>query len=145
VASADRLPASLLPGRDEPFEEENERGEYEHGKQSVVDPGHPRQEEVDIGGRPGVQELLEYRRSHVFSIIIWVAARRVRLAEPGPAAFSLKRGFGSTLPRCGRVGQGETRSCSRAKPQRRVYHHNVTPTPTERHIGLLSSACAGRS
>jgi hypothetical protein len=73
-------------------------------------------------------ELLEYRCSHVFSIIIWVAARRVRLAEPGPAAFSLKRGFGSTLPRYGRVGQGATRSCSRAKPQGRVYRHKVTPT-----------------
>ena len=44
-----------------------------------------------------------------------------------PASFSLKRGFGSTLPRCGRVGHGETRSCSRAKPQRRVYHHDLTP------------------
>src|SRR5215204_2507384 len=91
-----------------------------------------------------LSELLGYRHSHVFSIIIWVAARRADLAEPGPASFSLKRGFGSTLPRCGRVGHGETRSCSRAKPQRRVYHHNVTPAPTERHISLLSSACAGR-
>ena len=54
VASADRVPASLLPGCDKSSEEENERSEHEPGKQSVVGPGHFRQEKVDIGGSPSV-------------------------------------------------------------------------------------------
>jgi hypothetical protein len=51
ATSTDRLSASLLPGCDESSEEENKRSEYQHGKQGVVDPGHLRQEKVDIGGR----------------------------------------------------------------------------------------------
>src|SRR5215212_2706009 len=54
VASTDSFPASLLPGDDESFEEENERGQDEPGKQGIVDPGHLRQENMDIGGRSGV-------------------------------------------------------------------------------------------
>src|SRR5919112_4097569 len=50
VASTDSFPAALLPGCDEPSEEENERGEYEPGKQSVVDPRHYRQCKADVGG-----------------------------------------------------------------------------------------------
>src|SRR5215211_5743029 len=54
VASADRVPASLLPACDKSSEEENERSELEPGKQSVVGPGRFRQEKVDIGGSPSV-------------------------------------------------------------------------------------------
>ena len=54
VASADRVPASFLQGCDESSEEENVRSEHEPGKQSVVGPGHIRQEKVDIGGSPSV-------------------------------------------------------------------------------------------
>jgi hypothetical protein len=54
VASADRVPASLLPGCSESSEEENEHSEQEPGKQSVVGPGHFRQEKVDIGGSSSV-------------------------------------------------------------------------------------------
>src|SRR5215211_7394025 len=40
AASTDRVPSSLLPSRDESSEEEDERGDHEPGKQSVIDPGH---------------------------------------------------------------------------------------------------------
>src|SRR5215207_4111932 len=54
AASTHRVPASLLPGCEESFEEENERGEHKPGKHSIVDPGHFRQEKVHVGGRPSV-------------------------------------------------------------------------------------------
>src|SRR5215211_8990181 len=62
AASAARVSAPLLPGRDEPFEEESERGEHEPGKQGVVDPGHYRQPKVDMGGRSSVQVEIDVPR-----------------------------------------------------------------------------------
>src|SRR5919112_1521 len=54
VASTDRVAASLLPGFQESFEEENERGEHKPGKQSVVNPGHLWQCKVDVRGPSSV-------------------------------------------------------------------------------------------
>src|SRR5919112_5435112 len=50
AASTDRVSASLLPGCEESFEEENERSEHNPGKQSVIDPGHLRQCNVGVRG-----------------------------------------------------------------------------------------------
>src|SRR5215216_2022597 len=54
AASAARVSASLLPGRDKPFEEEDERGEHKTSKQGVVDPGHLRQCKVGVRGPSSV-------------------------------------------------------------------------------------------
>src|SRR5215217_6019031 len=54
AASATRVSASLLPGRDKPFEEEDERGEHKPGKQGVVGPGHLRQCKVGVRGPSSV-------------------------------------------------------------------------------------------
>src|SRR5215217_3957667 len=62
AASADRVSAPLLPGRDEPSEEESERGEHEPGKQGVVDPGHYRQPKVDMGRRSSVHVEIDVPR-----------------------------------------------------------------------------------
>src|ERR687895_490243 len=50
AGSTARVSASLLPGREESSEEENERSEHKPGKQSVIDPGHLRQCEVGVRG-----------------------------------------------------------------------------------------------
>jgi hypothetical protein len=57
-----RHSASLLPGCDEPFEEEGERGEHNPGKQGVVDPGHYRQLKFDIGGRSSLYVEIDVPR-----------------------------------------------------------------------------------
>src|SRR5919112_1794329 len=54
AASTDRVSASLLPGCEESFEEENERSEHNPGKQSVIDPGHLRQCNVGVRGPSSV-------------------------------------------------------------------------------------------
>src|SRR5215216_2892279 len=62
AASAARVSAPLLPGRDEPFEEESERGEHEPGKEDVVDPGHLRQCKVDVRGPSTVHVEIDVPR-----------------------------------------------------------------------------------
>src|SRR5215212_12024505 len=54
AASAARVSASLLPGRDKPFEEEDERGEHKPGKQGVVGPGYLRQCKLGVRGPSSV-------------------------------------------------------------------------------------------
>src|ERR687895_860117 len=62
AASTDRVSASLLPGCEESFEEENERSEHNPGKQNVIDPGHLRQCEVDVRGPSSVHVEMDIPR-----------------------------------------------------------------------------------
>src|SRR4028118_1181564 len=62
AASTDGVPASLLPGCDDPSEEENERSEHKPAKQSVIDPGHLWQYKVDVRGPSSVHVEIDVPR-----------------------------------------------------------------------------------
>src|SRR5215211_6372918 len=62
AASDTRVSASLLPGRDKPFEEEDECGEHKPGKQGVVGPGHLRQCDVGVRGPSSVKVEMDIPR-----------------------------------------------------------------------------------
>src|ERR1051325_9513384 len=51
ASTARGVTASLLPGYDEPPEEQNDQCKHEPGKHSVVDPGHIRQCKVGLHAR----------------------------------------------------------------------------------------------